>query len=426
MPKVPPASLVSSRHVIAAALVTVSCWAPAAASPVTDWNAITLVCVQGRPTPLPAIPPNRGGPPGLLDIALIQAAVSDAVQAVQGRFESYRYANAALLGAGSPNAAAAAATHDMLVALYGAADECLVGVVDPDVTFAGDAGLQAGHEAASALLPHYRPTIPTAPFYGGTEPGEWRPTPGITQGANLFMALTEPFVLDRARQFRPPPPAPLKSERYRREYDEVKDYGALNSTVRTAEQTDLARFWSVNFIVQWFATVRAIADAHLADAGDQARLLALVSMAAADGQITVYETKYHYSFWRPITAIREGDNDGNPNTVGDPAWTSWIAVNPPYPDHSSGANSLAGSILGTLQLFFGTDDMLFSVSSSASPLNVNPRIYTRFSDAMQDIVEVRILQGIHFRSADEVGRMQGLRVAHWIFHKALRPVPPRR
>lgn len=423
MRKVPSASLVSSSVAVLAVAVSLNGVTTAAASPVTDWNAITLRCVQGQGA---AIPPNRGGPPGLLDIALIQAAVSDAVQAIQGRFERYKYANEALLEAGSANAAAAAATHDMLVTLYEAGDPCLVGVVDPDVTYAGDAGLQAGHEAAAALLPHYRPLIPTDPFYGGTEPGQWRPTPGSTQGANVFMALTEPFVLDRARQFRPPPPAPLTSERYRREYDEVKDYGSLNSTMRSAEQTDLARFWSVNFIVQWFATARAIADAHLSDPGDQARLLALVSMAAADGQITIYESKYHYNFWRPITAIREGDNDLNPNTVGDPGWTSWIQVNPAYPDHSSGANALAASILGTMQLFFGTDDMLFSVSSSASPLNVNPRTYTRFSDAMQDIVDVRILQGIHFRSADEDGRRQGLRVAHWVFHKALRPLPPRR
>lgn len=132
--------------------------------------------------------------------------------------------------------------------------------------------------------------------------------------------------------------------------------------------------------------------------------------------------KYHFNFWRPITAIREGNNDGNPGTVGDPMWTPFV-VTPPYPDYSSGANSLAASILTTLQLFFGTDDFDFAVLSTVGGLTTNPRPYQRFSDAMRDVVEVRILQGIHFRSADDEGRRQGARVARWAFMKFLRPVP---
>jgi hypothetical protein len=364
----------------------------------------------------------------LLDTALVQAAVHDAVQAIQGRFEAYHYENAALRGIGSPEAAAAAAAYGMLVRLYGADDPCLATVTDPAVTYAGDPGLQAGNEAAAALEPLYRPPFavppePGAPFIGGTDPGEWRPTttePAIVPGMFRFLTVTAPFVLNKNSQFRPPRQPPLSSVAYAREYNEVKALGSLTSAARTTEQTDLARFWLTNPFHAWHATVRAIAEAHLDDIGDQARLFALVSLANADAAISCWESKYHYNFWRPITAIREGGNDGNPLTVGDPSWVPFTGT-PPYPDHSSGANNLSGSTTGILALYFG-DQFEFSIESFI-PGVVNPRLYHRFSDAALDVVEVRILQGIHFRHADETARRQGRRVAHWVFMKSLRPVP---
>lgn len=393
--------------------------AGAHADAVVDWNATTVSCVQGPPNP-----PNRGGPPGLMDIAVVQAAVHDAIQAIQGRYQPYHYDNVARRGQGSPAAAAAAATYGVLVGLYGADDPCLTGVTNPAVTYAGDAGLIAGQEAAAAMLPLYRPafTLPTDPFVGGTGPGEWRPTPGFTAGANTYMALTAPFVLLRPSQFRPHAPPPLTSMTYTRDYDEVKTLGSLNGSTRTDQQTDLAKFWSVNPIVQWYGVLRQVANAHVPDAGDKARLFALASFSAADSQIAVYDTKYHFNYWRPYTAIREGDADGNDRTVGDPTWTPFLTT-PPYPDYSSGANNLSGSITTILQMFFGTDEMNFSISSGAAGLLLNPRPYTRFSQAADDVVEVRILQGIHFRTADVVGRTQGSRIAHWAFQNYLKPVP---
>jgi hypothetical protein len=393
---------------------------PAQADVITDWNARTMICVGGLP---PTIPPNRGGPTGSLDIALVQAAVHDAVQAIEGRFEAYHYRNPAMLGAGSPEAAAAVASYRTLVALYGADDPCLNGVVDPATTYAGDGGVQAGIEAAAALRLLYRPAfvVPTDPFVGGTNPGEWRLTPGVTQGANTYLPFTQPFVLLRPSQFRPEPPAPLTSVAYLRDYDEVKELGSVGSTSRTTDQTDMARFWG-NFGGQWFEALRAITNAHVPDIGDKARVFALVSLTTADTTISVFETKYHYNFWRPITAIREGDNDGNQRTVGDSEWTPFL-LTPAYPDHSSGANNFTGGFTTILQLFFGTDEFEFSVSSGAAGLLTNPRRYTRFSDAAQEVVDVRVLQGIHFRFADEAGRRQGSRIAHWTFQRFLRPLP---
>jgi hypothetical protein len=399
--------------------------APARANVVTDWNVITLRCVQGQGM---AIPANRPGPVGLLDIALVQAAVHDAVQAIEGRYEPYHYRNASLRGVGSVDAAAAAAAYGVLAGLYKASDPnepCLLGVADPNITYAGNPGLQAGNEAAAALLPLYRPTFasPIDPFIGGTAAGEWRPTPtAFAAGQNAFMAFTTPFVLDRTSQFRPERQPPLVSEIYTREYNEVKEFGRQTNSARTPDQTDLALFWTGNPISTWYTALRTIADSHITDVGDAAKVFALASFSAADAQMTVYESKYHFNFWRPVTAIWEGDNDGNPNTVGEPGWTPYIAT-PPYPEYSSGANCLAASILTTLQLHFGTDEFNFSVLSPVANVATNPRPYQRFSDAMQDVVDVRIYQGIHFRSADEAGRRQGARVAQWAFMKFLRPVP---
>jgi hypothetical protein len=404
-------------------VLAVTCFTAATvahADVVTDWNGITLRCVQGVPGSVPA---NRSGPVGLLDIALIQAAVHDAVQAIEGRYEAYRYSNPSLLGAGSTNAAAASASYRMLSGLYGADDPCLVGVIDPAVTYAGDGGLQAGNEAAAVMLPLYRPTFasPIDPFFGGTEPGQWRPTPNVTMAANTFMAYTEPFTLNSTKQFRPQPPPPMVSEIYTREYNEVKSLGSETGSSRSIAQHDLALFWFTNPISAWFGTLRGISMANMTNVGDSARLFALAGMAAADGQMTVYESKAHYNFWRPITAIWFGDDDGNPDTEGDPTWKPLMQT-PPYADHSSGANCLASAILSTVELVLGTDAVNFSISSSTAGLLTNPRQYSSLSSALDDIVDVRILQGIHFRSADIEGRRQGARVAHWAYQRFLRPL----
>jgi hypothetical protein len=236
------------------------------------------------------------------------------------------------------------------------------------------------------------------------------------------MAATAPFVLNGPSQFRPQPPPPLNSVTYYRDYEEVRRFGSKTGSERSLAQTELANFWSVNFITQWFGTLRAIADTHVPDPGDKARLLALAALAAADSQITVYDSKYHYNLWRPVTAIQQGDNDGNSRTVGVPTWEPMV-VTPPYQDYSSGANCLTASVTTILQLYFGTDQFTYQVFTTSPLATVNPRHYTRFSQAQEEMVDVRIWQGIHFRFADTAGRTQGSRVGHWVFHKALKPVP---
>jgi hypothetical protein len=399
---------------IPALAIALSCAvaAPAAADVVTTWNSTALACIgAGRP-----------GPTGLVDLALVHGAMHDAVQAIQGRFESYRYRTTQYRGIGNPQAAAAAAAYHTLVGLYGANQACLANVVSPTIQYANDPGLAPGLAAAQAFLQIQRPptTLPIDPFIGGTAPGEWRPTPNVTAALNAYMSVAEPFTLLSNRQFRPEPPPPLRSLRYYRDYEEVRKMGSANSSLRSIDQTDLARFWS-NPPAPLYAGVRSVADKYLSNVGDTARLLALVSFAAADSQFAVYESKMFYNFWRPYTAIREGDNDTNPRTAGDAAWSPFLQT-PPYSDYSSGANCLAGAITKVIELFFGRDDIEFRATSTTANLLTNPRIYTRLSAVRNDMVDVRIYQGIHFRFADEAGRQQGERIGHWVAQKFLKPI----
>ena len=408
------------------ALLTLS--GPTFADAVTDWNAIAQ----------PAIAAGRPGAPGSLDSALVQIAVHDAVQAYDKRFEPYQVV---IRGAtGSPSAAVAAAAHEVLVGLYPAQATTLDAAYYnylADNGLGSDAGLDVGHRVAVSVLMLARraPDVIT-PFVGSNEIGHWRPTDsfvGTPPGPPLpfspmlapWLADAAPFTFSNPARFRPGPPPALTSARYAREYNEVKSLGASASTAlttlaRTPEQTDIAYFYSENAISQWNRALRGIASAHLTNLGDTARLFALANMAMADAIITAWDSKRYYYYWRPLTAIQEGDSDGNPQTAGDPDWRPLIN-NPNYPDYISGANSIAGSMSRTLQLFFGTDTMTFDVTSVAPKAIIKTRTYNHFSDVAQDVVNARIYLGIHFRTADEVARAQSRRVASWTYrHELLR------
>ena len=178
-------------------------------------------------------------------------------------------------------------------------------------------------------------------------------------------------------------------------------------------------FYSDNFIVQYQRTLRSIADAHISNIGDSGRLFALANMAGADAVITAWDNKTYWNYWRPVTAIHEGDNDGNPRTAGDPTWVPFITT-PNYPEYTSGANNLTAAVMRSLELFFGTDVFTFEVTSVPAQ---QTRLYQRFSAVMDDVVDARIYQGIHFRSGDEVSRRQGKRSADWATAHLLRPTP---
>ena len=397
------------------------------ADPVLDWNAIAAQTIL--------TPGARPGPSVLLDFAVVQAAVHDAVQAYDKRFEPFAIdiQNAA----GSVAAAVAKATHDVLVnrfpAQAGALDTAYNTYLNDHGLAQNDPGVAVGGQAAEAiiLLRANDGSFPAVfpPFIGAQLTGVWRPTPSYLPGppasfasmAIPWLAGVTPFAVSSASQFRAEPPPPLNSARYQQDYAEVKALGSLNSTARTAGQTQLAYFYADNFFAQWNRALRRVAETYLDNTGETARLFALSWMAAADAVITTWDCKIHYASWRPITAIQQGDNDGNPQTAGDPNWLPFLNT-PNYPEHSSGANALAASITQTVRLFFGTDKLPVTVTSNHPLASPNSRTYKRLSDIQQDLVDVRIYHGLHFRFGDEAGRKTGRQVARWVFHNALRPL----
>ena len=387
---------------------------------VLDWNATAeatlFVPAAGRP-----------GPVAFLDIAIVHAAVHDAVQAIDKRFESY---HVNIPGAsGSPAAAAAKAAHDVMVNILPGKtadfDAAYVASLAKYGLAENDPGVAVGATAAAGILALRAndgrvPNPLPPPYLGGTNPGDWRPSPPANAPmATPWLGAVPTFTINDGDQFRPQPQPALTSQRYTQDYNEVKALGGLPGTgTRTPEQTDLAYFYGGT---SWPKIIRDIADLYVPDIGDRARMMALAHLAIADSIITCWDSKRFFSFWRPITAIRDGDKDGNPETVGDPNWLPLFPT-PPYPDYTSGFNNIGGSLTRTLEHFFGTDYMTFTVTTTHALAVQKARTFYRFSDLSDDSVVVRIYQGIHFRFADEVAQKQGRAIGDWTFGHYLRPL----
>jgi len=385
---------------------------PAGADVVVDWNLIT-----GQTAPATRF---QGV---LIDYAMVHLAMHDAIQAIEQRYEPYGLPIAGATG--SPIAAAATAAHDVLANRFPASAGSLGTILNTYLSsrgLLGDPGIAVGHQAASQIIAMRVGTgdWPANPEVntGGTDPGEWRPAPPAFAPFQLpWLGDVVPFALKDSTQFRPSPPPPhLASGEYVRDYNEVKALGRATGSARTQAQTDLAIFYSDNFIVLWQRTLRSIGGT-INNVGDNARLFALSEIAAIDSIISSWNTKKFYNFWRPQTAITLGETDGNSRTAGDPNWLPFLPT-PPYPDHTSGANNLTGSITRTLERLLG-DKTTFSVFSTPANRTIT---YDRFSDMADDVVDVRIYQGIHFRFADDVGRRQGTHVADWAVSHFLRPL----
>lgn len=298
---------------------------------------------------------------------------------------------------------------------------------------ANDPGVAVGQQAAAGIIAlrandgSFPLNYP--PFTGSSEIGLWRPTPSYLPGPPPafspalapWLAKVTPFTLASPSQYRTLGPPPLGRHQYATAYNEIKALGGRFNSSRTTEQTNLALFWNTNYLVTWNKALRDIAVSHGLSLDDSARLLALANLAMADAGITAWDSKFHYVFWRPVTAIPEGENDGNPETTADPDWQPFINT-PNYPEYSSGANNVTGAATRILALYFGADEMTFSVTTTNAAAPQLTRTYNRFSDAAADVVNARVYEGIHFRFADVDARKQGRHVAQWAFAHFLRPV----
>jgi hypothetical protein len=350
--------------------------------------------------------------------AIVHASIHDALNAVERRYEPYQARIAAAQGA-SPEAAVAAAAHAALVRLIPARkmdfDAAFADSIEQvqDKRAAAD-GMRAGRQAAQMLVAARREdgSDRAVKYVPGSKPGDYRPTPPDFTPAFLPQwGKVQPFVLKSSAQFRPAPPPAVKSVRARAEIEEVRVLGGKTSEVRTAEQSEIARYWYESSPQGWNRITREVVAARKLGEWESARLFALANFAMADGYIAGFEAKYHYNYWRPATAIREG---------GDAQWLSHLDT-PPLPDYPSNHTVEGAAVATILARVFGTDFVSFSMTSGAPYPGITRKFWS-FSEAARENGASRVLAGIHFAAAVQAGYEQGERIGAWTYENALRPV----
>ncbi len=418
--------------------------APARADEVTDWNAIAIdVLALGGQNPVVM---TRG-------LAMAHLAVHDALNAIDRRYEPYLYDARSEPGA-APGAAVAAAMRDALVGAltgFGTPEEQAKGKERADAAFAAALamipegrsrrdGIAVGQAAAAAMLALRKADGATAQvaYTPGTQPGQWRPHPNpvpanppipdeaLALGNSPAMlpqwGQMMPFTMRAPWQFRLRPPPAVTSETYTRDYNEVKRLGGKRSTVRTAAQVEIARFWYEGSARGWNRIARIITGQRALDRWEQARLFGLLNAAMADGYIAGADTRYLYNFWRPVTAVRAGDTDGNDATVGDPTWETFMNT-PPLPEYPSTHSVLGGAAAVVMSRFFGTDQVSFTMTSGP-PFAGITRSFTSFSQAQEENGDSRVYSGIHFRNSTVAGILQGEQIGRQAFAQYLQPFRP--
>jgi PAP2 superfamily len=415
---------------------------PAAANEVLMWNetATKAVAANGQNT----IQISR-------TLAMVQGAVHDALNAINRRYAAYYFEGPAEAGA-SPEAAVAAAAHTVLVgviptvgtpaqkiaALALAEDAYLAALGRSAGGAATTKGVAVGRAAGAAMLALRKDdgAAKDAPYTPGTGTGKWRPhpnpdppnppiankelAPGYAPSILPGWGSVTPFTLLSASQFWLPGPPALTSEAYARDYNEIKRVGGHKSEARTPEQTEIARFWFEG-PPAFSRVARAAATARGLDAWDSARLLALTHLAMADSFIAGFKIRYVYDLWRPVTAIREGDADGNDATAGDPTWNS-LQNTPAVSDYPSTQSIFSGAAAAALAGALGTDQVSFSVTSGPPFADIT-RSYTSFSQAARESADSRMYAGIHFRSACEDGLVLGRKIGERAVALYLQPAP---
>lgn len=357
-------------------------------------------------------------PEGHTIFAYVAIAVYDSVMAIEGGYEPFAVDVDAPDGA-SAQAAVAAAAHRVLAHYLPAQAATIIDpayvtslATIPDGQAKTD-GVAVGESVAQLLIAQrsgdgFRAPVtytpPNPPI-----PGVWIPTGPTPIGP--YLGLMRPFSLDSADQFRPGGPPALSSKKWAEEYNEVKEIGSSTSTTRTPEQTLAARFWAEPPVQQARGSLRKLVLDRQLDISDAARFMAMVSVTYADALIACFEAKYHYAFWRPITAIRAGHTDGNEATGGDPTWSTLLAGTPNHPEYPSAHSCItpAGGLV--IARFLGTPEIDFTVPSLTG---LGDRYYARANDLEYDVGNARIWGGIHFRSAIVDGVEIGKKTAHHV------------
>ncbi len=392
---------------------------------VNVWQQATLDAIKTQPFTPP--------PKASRIMAMVSAAVYDAVNAIDQTHESYIFSGKANSDTSREAATIEAAYQTLkhefpsLSANFQTLRDQRLGLLSD--TTAKSNGIILGATVANGMIANRANDLSDAvadPYLGSNEPGKWRPTPsGFQPGLLPRWGEVKTFGLNTNTQFGVKAPPALNSQEYTEAFNRVKSLGAATGSTRTQFQTDTALFWADGGGTStppghWNRIAQGLVNSRGLSVSDAARLFALLNLAEADSAITCWKAKYDHSFWRPVTAIREAGFDGNPDTIEDPSWMPLLAT-PPFPSYVSGHSTFSAAAARIMTGFFGTDQVSFT--TSAEGFGVPDRTYGSFSEAANEAALSRLYGGIHFDFDNNEGMSLGSNIGDYIYGRYFHPVP---
>ena len=398
------------RALVAVALIAS---APSAfADVITDWNEKAVAFVTPRMTP----------PAAQRVVAIVQIAMFDAVNSIEGRYRPY-LAQVPSAATASKEAAAAAAAGSVLAGLHPQAQAELKAAMTgylsniPD-SEAKSEGIKLGEAVAAKILEARARDGADAPdsYRPKAKPGVYVPTP-ITVAS--MWPNVKPFAMTKGSQFRPDPPISLTSKEWAADFNELKGYGGKTGAKRSAQQTEIAQFWLMVGPPAYHPFARNLVTAKQMNVDDSARFMALVAVGLNEALIAVFDAKYHYNFWRPITAIRNGDIDDNPATEREATWQP-IDNTPMHPEYPCAHCILSGSVAGVVKAVLGTAEIPEIAVTSATAPGVTHR-WTNMTAFTDEVANARIWAGFHYRFSTRVGTEMGLQIGEYVVKNVMQP-----
>jgi hypothetical protein len=391
---------------------------------VLTWNTDAVDAVR-------ASSPAKFQTEGLIYTSYVQAAVYDAVTKMMGRYEPYHDFTVAVVPGASVQAAVAAAAQTTL-------DNYLPdqqATVDAEYnaylkTLSGDVadGVTVGEAAANDIIAlrngdGRNAATPSYGTIGPILPGQWQLQTPAQTAQTPWVATMRPFLLEQASQFRVDPPPALTTNQYAKDLNETEAYGAINSGVRSPDQTATAYFWNANVINLFNQTMQNVITQHQLDLVDAAHLFAMGEIVTTDAGIGCFDSKYFYQAWRPITAIQNADKDGNPDTTADPTWTPLVTT-PNHPEYPSAHGCLTSAFTDTLAAALHTQhlDVTIPGATNGGTTLTTTRHYNTVADVQHEIVDARVWIGFHFRNSVQQGEKLGDNVATWELKQFFQPV----
>jgi hypothetical protein len=379
----------------------------AKADVVSDWNATTQTVLLAT-----------GGSPGVY-FAMVHAAIYDAVNAIDGGHQVFAVRPKTNGEGASKEAAAAAAAYNVLLGLYPSQQALLHPAYAASLAAVPDGnaktrGIAVGNEVAAAWLTTRAGDGREAvvPYIFQSGPGQYQRTPpAFRDPITPWTAKMKPFTMTRPSQFRAEGPPDLTSERYAEDLRATQWLGDINSTTRTAAQTEIGRFHTENPVTFWARNIRDFAATQHLDVAANARLFAMVFIAFGDASIACWDSKFYYNRWRPVTAIQQADTDGNPATDADAAWLP-LAPTPPHPEYPAAHGCVSGAILHMLNVFFRTKHLNLTLTSTV-PGSI-PHMFTDTDEIIDEVMVARVYGGMHFPTSVAHGFKIGKKVGRWI------------